>query len=68
MENIKRVLKRELCLGNALIIAVIYAMHYVLTIGVFEHPNRNLAVLCGLLYVLMLLVTFKIERQYTRGK
>lgn len=68
MEKVKRFLKRELCLGNALILANIYALYYVLTIGVFTHPNRNLALICGLLFTLVLLVGTKIERQYTSGK
>ena len=68
MEKVKRFLKRELCLGNVLILVNVYAVYYVLTTGVFTHPNRNLALICGLLFTLVLLVGTKIERQYTRGK
>lgn len=68
MKKVKRFLKRELCLGNALILANIYALYYVFTTGVFTHPNRNLALICGLLFTLVLLVGTKIERQYTSGK
>lgn len=68
MEKVKRFLKRELCLGNLLIAAVIYGIYYVGTYGIFDHPNRNLALICGLLFTLVLLVGTKIERQYTSGK
>jgi hypothetical protein len=67
-EKIRRFLKRELCLGNLLIAAVIYGIYYVGTYGIFDHPNRNLAAICGLLLILFVLVVVKYENQYSRGK